>query len=332
MKHLLLLFLSANLFSGLNAQPILTFGNTGTVPGDAFVLRACEWQDPGAGGAVQIWDLTTLTTDSMIDLVFVDPSTTPDGIYFPTATIASLDTLGNAYNQFDINGGSLLGVSLPGSQPIVYSDPMIWVTFPCTYMTSWTDPFQAAYDLGGFNFQRTGTITATADGYGTLMMPYGQLDDVLRVTYVEDYQDVSLLTLTAHREYTYFMQAGTHYPVVNLFSYSATVLGNTQTITGAQWLEVPSTSIARNAGRTSGFSVWPVPANDAVTVRFNSGTGACTIDIIDALGQIAVHRDVITPATGMHEERIAIAGLDPALYTLRIRQGGRETAQRIVVQ
>lgn len=274
-----------------------------------------------------------LTTDSLINLEYVDPSTTPDGIFFPAATVTALDPGGrHIYSKFDATEGNLVGITQIGSQPIVYSEPMLRAVFPCTYLTTWTDSLHAAYVISGYTYQREGHITATADGYGTLIMPYGQVENVLRVTYVEDFRDHSLLTGNFDRAYTCFFQAGTHHPIVTLFSYSLTVLNNPQTTTGAQWLEVSTTSIEQNANMANGLSVSPVPATDAITVRFDGGSSACSIDVIDALGQVTMHRDVRAITTGMYEERIVLTGLGAAVYTVRVTQGGRVRSQRIVVQ
>src|SRR5262245_25684671 len=149
MEHLLLVLSGAIIFGEASAQPVLDLGNSAPVPGDAFVVHASALGSPGNAGAAQTWDFSALTTDSVFDFVYVDPDSTEDGIAFPPATVAVPDPAGTMYYVFNASGGRLAGVSIPGSTPISYDDPMITATFPCTYLTTWIDPLHAAYNYGG---------------------------------------------------------------------------------------------------------------------------------------------------------------------------------------
>jgi hypothetical protein len=320
----------------LNAQPVLNFVDVGTVPGDAFAYHDCPWQTPGTPGMAQTWDLSGLTTDSVIQISFVDPATTPDAASFPLATIAADNDSGYAYSAFGATGGQFLGISLTGLATIVYTDPMQMVVYPATYLTTWTDAYAANFSIGGFPIARTGTVTAEVDGYGTLTMPYGTLSDVLRVSYVEDSNDDNGFGATSiHQVYTYFIVAGTHYPVVDIYSITVTPAFGTPTTTeGTHWL-VAGPEAVQSAAVTPGLlRVYPIPATDRLNVEFlGTGTGGLTmLELVDASGRVVVHRTLGSSSPAKRSVQIVLHGLDAGMYLLRATVGTEVMVRNVVVE
>mgnify|MGYP003394459855 CR=1 FL=1 len=313
---------------------MLNFGNTGTIPGDAFVYNACPWVAPGMAGANQTWDLSALTSDSLIMIQFVDPATPPDGASFPSATIAAEDMGFFAYSQFDATGGFFHGMtSQPGDPPIVYSDPMQMAFYPATFGTTWTDDFHAEFLVSGFNIVRDGTLSAECDGYGTLILPWGTLTDVLRCTYVEDYTENSgFTTVFLHREYTHFLQAGTHYPIVHLFSFTTTVFGSVNTISGSQWLVDGSVGMPATAYNQPSINAWADASSNAIQIDLDLGTqtGSASLDLLDASGALLVQRQ-LGATSGRQRERISTGSLAAGMYLVRVHSGGATASQRVVV-
>ncbi len=320
----------------INAQPVLELVDVGTVPGDAFTYHDCPWQTPGTPGMAQTWNFAGFTTDSLVQIAFVDPATTPDAASFPTATIAADDDSVLAYSVFNSTGGQFLGLSLTGLGTIVYSDPMQMVVYPATYMTSWTDIFAANFSIGGFPVARTGTITAEVDGYGSMIMPYGTLTDVLRASYVEDnVDDNGFGTTSVHRVYTYFLQAGTHYPIVDIYSITVTpVFGPAITVEGTHWLVVGPDAAPGASASPEQFRVYPIPATDQLNVEFlGVGTGGpWTLDLVDASGRVVTQRSLGNLARSNHIEQIDLRGLDAGMYLLRATVNGHSVVRRVLVE
>jgi hypothetical protein len=320
----------------VNAQPVLNFVDVGTVPGDAFIYHDCPWQLPGTAGPAQSWDFSSLTTDSLIDITFVDPATTPDAASFPLATIAADNDSGYAYSAFGATGGQFLGLSFTGLATIVYSDPMQMVVYPATHLTTWTDAFAANFTIGGFPISRTGTISAEVDGYGTLIMPYGTLSDVLRVSYVEDTNDDNGFgTTSIHHVYTYFLVAGAHYPVVDIYSITVTpAFGPPTIIEGTHWL-VAGPQVVLGASVPSGLlRVYPIPATDRLNVEFlGTGTDGLTMfDLVDASGRIVVHRNLSNASPAKRNVQIDLDGFDAGMYVLRATVGTEVMVRNVVVE
>ena len=272
MKHFSSAVLASCIASTLAAQPTIDLGNFGTLVGETFTVNAGPWIDPGAAGAAQTWDLSGLTSDSVVVNTYVNPSTTPDGASFPTASVALEQFGGFSYLEMSATGGIALGASIPGEAPVVYSDPQVLFAFPCTFTTSWIDDFYAVYTVAGFNVVRTGTAAGTADGHGTLILPWGTLTDVLRISLVWDWIDsTTFITSTFHNEYTYFVQAGTHHPIVEIFTNSATLFASTTITTGSSWLNGISTSVPVAVPVTD-LGIHPNPAAAAIALTASNSS------------------------------------------------------------
>ena len=64
-----------------------------------------------------------------------------------------------------------------------FDPPLDILDLPCGMYTTWRDSGIAAITGSGRIDIRVTTLEATADAWGTLLMPYGPVEDVLRVRY-----------------------------------------------------------------------------------------------------------------------------------------------------
>ncbi|HVA98265.1 MAG TPA: hypothetical protein VNG53_05165, partial [Bacteroidia bacterium] len=184
------LFLSATLLSALAsaAQPTLTEANTSPIIGDIFSNNATNYIAPGSSGANQTWDLSSMTTTSTTTTNAVTPSSTTYGSSFPSSTIAFSSTGAVLYWKVSSTAEQTYGIA-QGSTVISYSNPEDYLRFPFTYSNTYTDTWAATFTSGGYPYLRSGSTTVTADGYGTLKLPSGTYSNVLRVHFLENYQD-----------------------------------------------------------------------------------------------------------------------------------------------
>lgn len=313
------------------AQPVLDYSTNGTLPGDAFVYQAGPWVDPGTAGADQTWDLTGLSTDSIINILFVDPATTPDGASFPSATIAASESGGYTYSEFNATGGYFHGLALTGFTPAVYSDPMQQVVFPATLGTAWTDDFGGTFDILGTTVTRTGTITAEADAYGTLQLPWGTLTDVLRVSGTEAYtDDYGLGTLTYENNYYDYLQAGTRYPIVHIFSTTTSFFGNTTTITGAQWMNGIPTNITTAASGGENLVVRIDASDRAIVVALPEHLiGETVLELLSTTGVVLQQRRI--GSTDGRTVRLDAQGSASGVYLVRLTGSRNSAVGRVVL-
>ncbi|HRH36707.1 MAG TPA: hypothetical protein PK760_00080, partial [Flavobacteriales bacterium] len=64
-----------------------------------------------------------------------------------------------------------------------FDPPLVVLDLPCSFMTTWSDSGVAAVTGSGRIDMRVTTLQAQADAWGTLVMPYGTVNNVLRVRY-----------------------------------------------------------------------------------------------------------------------------------------------------
>lgn len=276
------------------AQPTLTTGQYGMVPGDVFSFAACAPVPPGGSGPDQTWSFDNVVSNTPSDNTFVDPVSTAGAAYFPTATVTNQPSgiSGGQYLASSATEELDLGYFAPVNNVMVCTDPRTIITYPFTYGSTFTDSFVCS-ETGSFSDRvRTGTTTVTADGYGTLELPYGTFNDCLRIHVVTSYTDVygqSAVNGYAEIESYLYVRPGIRAPLFSTGS-SSYVQGD-QTFGGSSstLLSALSTGVLkeRMTGRT--LLVYPNPAASAAQVILPSAGG--DLAIVDATGRsISVQR------------------------------------------
>jgi hypothetical protein len=149
--------------------------------------------DPGSAGENQTWNFSTLAVSQTgIPIEVIDPATVPTDIaaYVPTANRWEKNSTGSktgSYNAYLVSGTecALLALGVYENSDLVinylavYNPPLAQIYFPTTYGNTYTDSVKVS----------SGPVvhaTATYDGYGTLVTPFGTYTNVLRARSVSD--------------------------------------------------------------------------------------------------------------------------------------------------
>ena len=145
MKQALLTFLSAIFLLSGQAQITIDSSDIGNV-GDKIYFGSdtvINGITMSAGSAMaQTWDFSAVAQDELDSIVFVDPSTTTNGAFFPAADMAlegdgTFSYFIKSNTSFSITGeeediqGFILPLKLEPAQPVV--------TFPSTYGTTFSE-------------------------------------------------------------------------------------------------------------------------------------------------------------------------------------------------
>ena len=309
------------------AQPTLTRDGNGPGPGDTYRWRFSEYVAPGASGSGQTWDMSGLTTDSIMDVSLVEPMTTPAGASFPTATVAEVSDGSTVYFRVGSDGVHMLGYEAEGDA-MVYSDEGRYLLFPCTYQTDWSDTYEGSFTSEGITIEQSGNITGEVDGYGTLILPGATYNDVLRVHWVQEQEDVfPLFTLsTVFDSHLYYM-AGRPYPLVQTLTTTTSIMGNVTVMQRTQWTEGVGTSVPE--ADAAAPVLYPVPAQGEVNYRLPEQLGPARITIMDATGRVVMERRT---DGDRRAGRIDTGSLAPGLYTFTAMDvAGTRSVARFVV-
>jgi hypothetical protein len=328
-----LTLLSIGLFMAhTQAQPVLTFAGQAPQPGTSYTMRYGPYVSPGNAGADQTWDLSGLETDSTLFIQLVQPGLTPNGGMFPTSTVA--ETGGEATMYFrSANDGMFFVGSEAEDLLIVNSDQGRYLPFPCTYQTNWTDAVAAQFTVDDIDVTRTGTITGVADGYGTLILPSGTVNNVLRIHWVQQTLDE---TQFFDMETTYdsylFYAIGQPYPLVQLVSTTVNLFGDPFTEQYAQWVGGPTTGLPSVQSDPFGMEIFPVPASDRVSFELPLHfSGSPLITITDLSGKRV--KDIGKLSVNGTKGQLDVSGFVPGVYCfMAIDEFGQCAVARFVVQ
>lgn len=303
------------------------------VIGTGYIVNTGAYMAPGAAGAGQFWNFGSLVATGSDELQFVDPTTTPNGADFTTATIAMVDSDDNySYFQSDATGFTLVGND-DGAIAFPLSDGAKYWPFPCDFSDTWNDILGGTIVVAGQNVTRAGTIEGIADGYGDLEMPWGTVYGVLRVALHEEYQDATPLGTVVHDVMTYrFFTRFLPFPVLQITDASTTVNGSTTTSQTTQWVGSTVVGLFEDGTTTaSGLVLWPNPASGIVTISAGD-VEAVRVEVADAMGRMVLS----TPFTSsMHKTGsnvLDLSSLASGTYMVStINAQGRRASARLLV-
>lgn len=298
------------------AQPTITGATTGEI-GDSFsfdFVNATGF-DIGPSGADVTWDFSDITLSGMsYGYTFVTPGSTGLAGDFPGANLA-MEQDGGVYAFYKISASeyTLYGVYNIAST-VFYSDPETILTFPMSYGTTFSDNLYSEF-TSGVDVVRSGSISVEADGYGTLKLPGGTYENVLRVVAHEVYSDEFVgLPVSTDYDFTnyYFMREGTKGP---LFQYNYMVIGGLTPTT--QESAVVNSNIGplsiNQENAVASIGVFPNPAHDYVTINLQN-IEADQVIIMDMAG-----RQVLTATAGFDNYvRFNVEELPGGIYVARV--------------
>jgi hypothetical protein len=137
----------------------------------------------GNPGANQTWNFSNLiATPDTITEWMVSPSSTSQGYLFPTANQVEKYSDGRfVYVNKTVSENYIVGFvdTTASYPPTFYTDPMLFAKRPLNFRTIVTDTFRIAGSSG------IGIVTLNPDAYGTLILPNGTYNNVLRVKITE---------------------------------------------------------------------------------------------------------------------------------------------------
>lgn len=294
-----LLFIFIIFTGGLSAQiPVL---NSTMIPniGDDYTYQLDTIPEhllyvvAGSGGENVTWDFSNSISASGDTIVtsYVSPSTVNLGNAFPLCNIATVTSDGTP-NFYELNntGANNYG-SVIGGYVFYFTNPLKLLFLPMTYLDNNTDSFAANYPQFPNYLERTGSITAISDGYGTLIMPGNNTyENVLRIKYtlniLDNYGGQNIDTLV--EEYYDWYGSDITFPILQIGSRITNPYNSTENsivkyirIKTAQNLTTSSSN-----SNVSKISIYPNPSQGNCSINLpNVSSQNYQIIVCDAKGQ-----------------------------------------------
>ena len=335
MKHYILLTFSiislALTGTLVKAQPTITASSFTPQVGESFLLHIFNYTPAGVPGAAITWDFSTVSATGTSTVNYVDPSSTSSAASFSSSTLAANQSTVSMYyhgtsSDYYYDGAVASGNLVP------YSDPEKLMHFPFTYEDTYSDNLAATF-TSGVTIQRAGNVTVTGDAYGTLILPYGTINNVIRVKTTENYTDSynvgSPVTLHYLTTIYHWYKAGTHYPLMTLTS-----LDQDGTVTqAATYLDQSHISaIEENFADAIQLNLFPNPSEDQSSITFNLAAAEnVKLEVYNSTGQRVDLIEENRLAPGAHRYEINTADYATGLYTLKIEAGGKIATKKMSV-
>lgn len=338
------------------AQPTITANPTMVLLGESAEIQfALGNTDPGSSGANVSWDFSGIQDDA---LAFNWTAETPVGTAFqdsfPGATMAfhSFSQDGNAelwhYYDFDataetfeyLGSVDLINDGVGGQDTVhhlLYANPKKVLEFPFTYNDTYTDAFGGVnhINVNGFDLEqtRTGSITVTADGYGTLQTPAGSYQNVLRVhimeTLTDHFMGFPTTSQTIHR-WSWYAE-NEKYLLMHIDSIRVEPVNGPVSVTTSMFYRTATATqlLPERELEELDLVCAPNPAQDQLHVQWNDQPGEAThLTISDLNGRVLQQ---ITPGIGGRAE-VSLAGVSPGVYLVQLRTETALSTRKIIVQ
>ena len=314
------------------AQPTLTSANSPQI-GDKSVALLADTVGVTAGpsGAGIMWDFSTLsaTGDTAISEVVI-PDSTPYSADFPGASQAIKLANGIRYGYYFSNAleYTLLGEVIPNIITIttVYDDPQKLYVNPFTYNSTFSDDFSAE-SVGGAGFYRTGTITVTADAYGTIQLPTGTFSNVLRLKVIKNFIDSLNIGGIVHiyqaEGYLWF-PTDSRWPILSINKMTGPGPTGPTTVRSVSYSASVTSGVNRNNLLSQlAFNVYPNPAKDQTTITYNLNKQAkVKLTLYNKLGQKLKVISDNNQMPGIYEIPLNLGNFNKGVYLIQLMIDG----------
>ncbi len=317
--RVLLLITLGRVMSSVVAQPIVTADGAMPFLGYSYTeITASTYMDHPGTGANMVWDYSGLEESFQLYFTW---TAIPNQQQQDTWPNAQFYRGGDSNKYFSV---SPEGVYLQGQQhllsQLIYQDPELVVKFPMNFGDSWSDEWAATQTGNG---TRVGKRQALVSGYGTLIMPWGEVNDVLRVDMVDslviriDPTAEPYLLLDTVSQY---FKNGYQWWLLEERNSTLVFMGSpTQTLT-VKYMDALSTSLVGDArSEQEGLLLFPNPVDDHLYVRVTRSYANATVEVLDATGRSVLQERI----GGTPEEKAVlqfnVQGLAPGHYTVRSR-------------
>lgn len=325
----------------LAAQPTMTVAD-GPQPDQMMTYSSSTFMPITATGPDAVWDLSAAQEMAGPDAIyFVAPDATGFEAQFPGATVATDDGTNFIFNRVAADGWYIMGQRVVASGMSFmahYTDEQLVMPYPCTFNTAFADSFLYNYTVQGMLVNGSGLSDYTANGFGTLILPHGTIDNVLMLSgeFTTQEEIPGVISIRNEMDIVSFYKPG--FP--DYLAQTREIVQyqdgeQTSTASGLFYAsEDVFTAIGGPVAQAIGVQAWPVPAATQVQVAYGlPGGRVADLQLVDMNGRTVRSMRDHTSASGIQVARMSVEGLPPGLYVLNLMDDrGQRGTCRVVVQ
>jgi hypothetical protein len=328
----------------LIAQPTLQYPNNAPEIGDVVQIQfvANDGLTVGPIGPDVTWDYSGLTATFGGEITVIDPAQAPAGGDYPDANVVMNmgDTI-FTYAKTDADGYFYEGSQFTtGTFPtqLIYSNSRTFIKFPFTYLDTYNDTYKGVVTTSVATIHVEAETEMLSDSYGTLILPTGTYNNVLRTTTI----DIEIDSVFVGGFYTKsFELIRTQYSWFQANSKGPLMSIEIMTNPLAMTLDTVAYFMTSGAGigdlgnqPVSLLSVYPNPAEDHLMVEYEvAGNISSTIAIVNQVGQLMYDRLVNSDGTGLVREKVDISTMPSGMYFVNVSCNcGKQITQKFVIR
>ena len=325
-----------------NGQAPLTSNDLLSTIGSDFRQYLVSPQEPGDAGINVTWNYSEMLSTASVPIEISETgSDNPEAIY-PGANYIWSINFDETFVYFAItpNTYDYYGDFSGDDFQLFYTNPIAYLQFPTTYELAYVDSFYANYSTGVSTGTISGAYDALVDGHGTLILPWGTLENVYRVT--------AQISQTE-----YFVNDGdtilAQYNGTNVSWFAAGFAGPVMAITNGV-ISIPELNIEQEQNNTnylgdfdflsvdekeivSDLQVFPNPATNVLNVTFSQKAPQnVSLELLDVRGRKLKQASNIIGGAGAVNYSIDINDLPAGFYLLRLSSEKGVQSRKVVVK
>ena len=298
------------------AQPTFQAADLTPAIGTLFTERHCDYRAAGPAIGDFVYDVSDVIMGTPNTTAHLEPATTPYAATYPTATYTrSRSDSPTTLWYYEITPTAMIYL---GSRNVngarIQMDTLRELVFPLSLGTSWSDEFSFQRITFNDTLEYEATFEGVYNGYGTLLLPYGEFSDVARVETTVFYPIIFPTPNPVEYHYVAYYAAGYAFPLF-LTAYG---LSNTDTIAkGVSMMDPSMLGIAEAKPQITG-TLAPNPVNGLTHLTLSTAsTFGMEIRVLDATGRVV---RILQPSTQERRFAIDMTGIVPGLYFVRVTE------------
>lgn len=329
MKKLLPFLLFVSCSWALFSQPVIN-ASFNPAPGDNYKYHPVNTViTPGASGANVIWDFSTVQIIyNPITGKYMSPSSTPYNNDFPGCNVAFEDHfVAGTYHYFETTSSKMEKKGYASVLVIAnYSDPQIMYTYPFTYNTVVSDSFKCNAPVGTMVLDKKGHWEAKGDAYGTLRLPSGNYNNILRIhttSYTLDDYGSSVGNYEVDAEEYLWVSTTSKVPLLRIgVEYH---FANGSPVDTIEYIRVSDevSGVSDPQGSVSRLALYPNPTRGMVSLEFQlNKPSAVMLTLVNPEGKVIRTQQDSDTSPGMVRMGMDISQLPEGLYFLKFEADG----------
>lgn len=344
MKKQLLTILAAIFIAGpIFAQmPIITSTNQIPSIGDSisYINANSFGFDPmPAGGANVDWDYSALVNETNVSFMFQDYATAPENAHFPTANaaMANTDPSATGHEWFETSATEIkrLGYTDPTLGNIYYENGgFVRYQFPFEPGNNWQTPSYTAsttIDLSGDSTRiENGSYYADVDAYGTLTLPTGVTDSVVRVHVIEQFDFIAYVSGIAIPGGTvtddyYFWFSDNHQEPILIYGTTTSSAGGAPD-KALRYQPVGVATAINEQNTNVDFNIYPNPNNGIFTIVGDNSSAV--VNVYNITGENVYQENI----SSLSNNEINISNLNKGVYFVKLSNANNTITKKVVIK